>query len=148
MVVAVLTYFLTYSQSTVFLIVFASISWLMEFYWLQVVYNTFPVLRIDEERRQEARARTMAANYDGELETQSERSQEETSKGLKREWRTWKGFLSMPVSLSERLDITPCLARASELIIMSATFAFAFTWLTSMHLGEPDREPSSNSNHV
>ncbi|ORX39779.1 hypothetical protein BD324DRAFT_648406 [Kockovaella imperatae] len=105
MILAILTWSLGDIGAAEFLLCASLLSWITEYYWLQVVHDAFPILKIDEDLKRRQRKE--------QDDTEVHASKSFQNQGLKREWAAWREFLGMPVALT--------------------TFSFAFTWLTTLH---------------
>jgi len=115
MIVSVLTYSVGYQTTKLALIGITATSFVIEFWWIQIVYNRFPALQIGEERK---RRRRGSSGQDEQQQAQSNEpllghpsasssphQAQECSNLFQREWSTWREFAALPIFWSERRPI-------------------------------------------
>ena len=105
---SLLTFTCGYQATTLILIGFTLVSLIIEFVWIRLVYNRFPTLRIDDQRKRIERTEHAG---DGEAEpllgvqaTATIPVKEKFAVFIKDELATWKDFASMPIFYSGSPD--------------------------------------------
>ena len=111
MVVSVLTYSVGYQTTKLVLIGITATSFVIEFCWIQVVYDRFPALRVGEERKRNFRRRPSQRFADEPHEDEpllavSATSPctigEESSNLFLKELSSWRDFVALPIFWSEQ----------------------------------------------
>lgn len=109
MVVSVLTYSIGYRVTVIALVAITAASAVIEFWWIQVVYDRFPMLKTDDDRKKMADTRRKTLLQDEETEPLLDSEVAPTKDwrapakiGLvRRELASWREFAAMPVFWSE-----------------------------------------------
>lgn len=103
MLVSVLTYTLGYRIANHVVICMVLTALVVEFWWIQIVYERFPILRIDDERRLAARKTRQIGGDDLEAEQlDRDLGKHVTSPPrrlgqMRKELESWREFMAMPV---------------------------------------------------
>lgn len=110
MILSILTASLGYVGAAKACVVIALTSMVIEYFWIQVVYDRFPVLQLDEERRKAALSRAHKPEEhkgllgsklaDSPDEDESVEKAQGLIENLKLEYETWMEFAAMPIFLS------------------------------------------------
>ena len=109
----------------------------LELFWIQVVYDRFPILREDEIRRGRGIIHLPldTDGSDGSADSHASAGGQKTiaQGSWQDEIAVWRELIQLPVFFSEIIYAARC--RLFSQILTLGSLAQSMTWLTSLHFG-------------